>query len=95
MRWLDRINGAGYPAQLDVFVNRYGDTQAKKAVDQLLHSVAANEQLSDPAKLLDVLSTARRNWRQAQKQRQFDANALPSLNPDPCYRKISRFTYHK
>ena len=81
MRWLDRINDARDPAQLDVFISRYGDTQAKKVVDQLLHSVAVNEPLSEPAQLLDVLSTARRNWRQARKQRQLEVNALPTLNP--------------
>ena len=81
MRWLDRINDARDPAQLDVFISRYGDTRTKKAVDQLLHSVAVNEPLADPAQLLDVLSTARRNWRRARKQRQLDVNALPTLNP--------------
>lgn len=95
MRWLDRINDASYPARLDVFISRYGDTRAKVVVDQLLHSVAVGEQLSYPAKLLDVLSTARRNWQQTRKQRQFDANALPTLNPDPSYRQISRFSYDK
>ena len=82
MRWLDRINDARDPAQLGIFISRYGDTRAKEVVDQLLHSATVGEQLSDPAKLLDVLSTARRNWRQARKQRQFDANALPGLNPE-------------
>lgn len=82
MRWLDRINDARYPAQLDVFIDRYGDTQAKKVVNQLLHSVAAGEQLADPAQLLDVLSTARRNWRQTREQQRLDVNVLPTLNPD-------------
>jgi hypothetical protein len=81
MRWLDRINDTREPAQLDVFITRYGDTRAKKVVDQLLHSVAVNDQLADPAQLLEVLSTARRNWRQARKQQQLDVNALPGLNP--------------
>jgi hypothetical protein len=82
MRWLDRINDARYPAQLDVFISRYGDTRTRKVVDQLLHGVAVNEQLADPAKLLDILSTARRNWRQARKQRQFGVKVLPTLNPE-------------
>jgi hypothetical protein len=82
MRWLDQINDARDPAQLDVFVSRYGDTRAKKAVDQLLHSVAVNEQLADPAQLLDVLSTTRRNWRQARKQRLLSFKVLPGLNPE-------------
>ena len=82
MRWLDRINDVSDPAQLDVFVSRYGDTRAKKVVDQLLHSVAVNEQLADPAQLLDVLSTTRRNWRQARKQRLLSFKALPELNPE-------------
>jgi len=82
MRWLDRINDASDPAQLDVFISRYGDTRAKKVVDQLLHSVAVNEQLADPAQLLDVLSTTRRNWRQARKQRLLSFKALPELNPE-------------
>lgn len=82
MRWLDRINDARYPAQLDVFISRYGDTRTRKVVDQLLHGVAVNEQLADPAQLLDVLSTARRNWRQARKQRQFGVKVLPTLNPE-------------
>ena len=82
MRWLDRINDASDPAQLDVFISRYGDTRAKKVVDQLLHSVAVNEQLADPAQLLDVLSTTRRNWRQARKQRLLSFKVLPGLNPE-------------
>jgi len=82
MRWLDRINDVRDPAQLDIFISRYGDARSKEVVDQLLHSVAAGEQLSDPSKLLDVLSSARRNWRQARKQRQFDTNVLPGLNPE-------------
>ena len=82
MRWLDRINDARDPARLDAFINRYSDTRSKEIVDQLLHGMAVDEQLSDPAKLLDVLSTARRNWQQARKQRQFDANVLPGLNPE-------------
>ena len=82
MRWLDRINDASDPAQLDVFISRYGDTRAKKVVDQLLHSVAVNEQLADPAQLLDVLSTTRRNWRQARKQRLSSFKVLPGLNPE-------------
>jgi len=82
MRWLDRINDTSDPAQLDVFISRYGDTRAKKAVDQLLHSVAVSEQLADPAQLLDVLSTARRNWRQTRKQRLSSFKALPRLNPE-------------
>ena len=81
MCWLDQINDVRDPALLDVFISRYGDTRAEKAVDQLLHSVAVNEPLADPAQLLDVLSTARRNWRRARKQRQLDVNALPTLNP--------------
>jgi hypothetical protein len=88
MRWLDRINDVHDPAQLGVFISRYGDSRAKEAVDQLLHSAAVGEQLSDPAKLLDVLSTARRNWRQARKQRQFDANVLPTLNPELALAKV-------
>jgi hypothetical protein len=82
MRWLDRINDESDPAQLDVFTSRYGDTRAKKVVDQLLHSVAVNEQLADPAQLLDVLSTTRRNWRQARKQRLLSFKVLPGLNPE-------------
>jgi len=82
MRWLDQINDASDPAQLDVFISRYGDTRAKKVVDQLLHSVAVNEQLADPAQLLDVLSTTRRNWRQARKQRLLSFKVLPGLNPE-------------
>jgi len=82
MRWLDRINDARDPAQLDVFISRYGDSRSKEVVDQLLHSVAVGEQLPDPEKLLNVLSSARRNWRQARKQRQFDASVLPGLNPE-------------
>jgi len=82
MRWLDRINDVSDPAQLDVFVSRYGDTRAKKVVDQLLHSVAVNEQLAEPAQLLDVLSTARRNWRQTRKQRLSSFKVLPGLNPE-------------
>jgi hypothetical protein len=82
MRWLDRINDASDPAQLDVFISRYGDTRAKKVVDQLLHSVAVNEQLADPAQLLDVLSTTRRNWWQARKQRLLSFKVLPGLNPE-------------
>ena len=81
MCWLDQINDVRDPALLDVFISRYGDTRAEKAVDQLLHSVAVNEPLADPAQLLDVLSTARCNWRRARKQRQLDVNALPTLNP--------------
>ena len=82
MRWLDRINDVRDPAQLDVFISRYGDYRSKEVVDQLLHSVAVGEQLPDPEKLLNVLSSARRNWRQARKQRQFDASVLPGLNPE-------------
>lgn len=81
MRWLDRINDANCPARLDLFIDRYCDTQAKKAVNQLLLSLPVGEQLTDPAQLLDVLSTARRNWRQTRKQRQLNVNILPGLNP--------------
>lgn len=82
MRWLDRINDASDPVQLDVFMSHHGDTRSRKVIDQLLHSVAMNEPLANPAQLLDVLSTARRNWQQARKQRLFDVNVLPGLNPD-------------
>jgi hypothetical protein len=82
MRWLDRINDAKHPAQLDGFIDLYGDTRAKEVIKQLLHSVAAGEQLADPAQLLDVLSTARRNWRKRRKQRQLNVSVLPALNPD-------------
>ena len=81
MRWLDRINNTSDPAQLDDFINRYGDAGAREVVNQLLQCVAVNERLSDPTQLLDVLSAARKNWQQASERRQFSVNALPALNP--------------
>jgi len=82
MRWLDRINDTSSPAQLDGFINHYSDAQAKKVIDQFLRSVAASEKLADPTPLLEVLSTARKNWQQAREQRGPGVNVLPALNPE-------------
>lgn len=80
MRWLDRLNDKGPPAQLQEFLNRYGDAAATAVTEQLMHAVAGKSRLSDPAALIDALKKARKRRRQSGRSAARSQRSLPTLN---------------
>ena len=80
MRWLDCINNAPAPAQLQGFVRRYGDGDAQVVIDQLLDAVATGGRVADPAPLIQVLTAMRMRWRDAARSSSDTAFVLPGLN---------------
>ena len=80
MRWLDRINEGPAPAQLLALVRRYADRDAQVVVDQLLHEVAGDGHLADPAPLIRVLMAMRMRWRDAGRPKTAATFVLPGLN---------------
>ena len=80
MRWLDRIDRAPAPAQLQTFVCRYGDGDAQVVVDRLLDAVASGGRLADPAPLVRVLTAMRMRWHEAGRSQSGAAFVLPDLN---------------
>ena len=82
MRWLDRINHADQPAEMDVFIARYGDEAARKVACRLVESALRNERLAETEQLIAALSAARDRWlsQQSAHQKQKEVS-LPELNP--------------
>jgi hypothetical protein len=48
MRWLDRISESDRPAQLDVFLHRYGDERTREIVGYGLRDLELDRRISDP-----------------------------------------------
>jgi hypothetical protein len=71
MRWLDRINDKTEPARLDLFLQKYGNSQSREAV------LGQND--SDSMAFLSSLTEARKRWQQAQTG-EASEDILPELN---------------
>jgi len=80
MRWLDRVNETGRPAQLQDFLCRYAGADARATVNQLLLSVATDGRLADTAPLLDVVMKARKRWHETCQRKLNAPFELPELN---------------
>jgi hypothetical protein len=71
MRWLDRINDDSQAARLDLFMQKYGDSQTRAAV--------LDRRESDAMVFLSSLAAARKRWQQAQSGGEA-GYLLPDLN---------------
>jgi hypothetical protein len=80
MRWLDRIHEGQRPVQLEAFVRRHADADARVAVNRLLDAVATDGRLADPATLIRVLTAMRTRWRKRGQRGSDAAFVLPDLN---------------
>ena len=80
MRWLDRINEAQAPAQLQAFVSRYSDSNGQVAINRLLNAVATDGRLADPAPLVSVMTVMRMRWLETGRPRPDATFVLPDLN---------------
>jgi hypothetical protein len=81
MRWLDRIHNESRPAQLDRFLDRYGDSEARIAAVDLMQILDADSDRTTTVLRFSVgLRNARKRWLKAQRVKQQVAQALPQLN---------------
>jgi hypothetical protein len=82
LRWLDRMEAGTAPAQLEHFVQRYGDEAVRHKAQQLQRLVATGYQEAwNAAPLLHGITRARQRCLHASR-RQFPHRTLvPPLNP--------------
>jgi hypothetical protein len=79
-QWLDRIDQGPAPARLDLFLARYGDGQARDAVDELYRCLRTGNKYTGWKSLSINLSTARNRWRKTMHRRRSVNRVLPQLN---------------
>jgi hypothetical protein len=80
MQWLDRINETSQPARLDQFLGKYGDAETQAAGFDLMSALATDRDEFDSAAMTSGLRTARKHWRQAQREEVRVSRLLPELN---------------
>jgi len=81
LRWLDRLEAGTAPAQLEPFVQRYGDEAVRHEAQRLERLVATGRQEAwDAAPLLGGMTQARRR-RQAGRRQSPHRTVVPPLNP--------------
>lgn len=69
------------PAQIDSFIQAYGDDTDREVVHRFVQVALRDERLAEPEQLAAVLSAARNNWLSNQaRHAQRKALSLPELN---------------
>jgi hypothetical protein len=82
LRWLDRLEAGTAPAQLEHFVQRYGDEAVRHEAQQLERLVATGRQEAwDAAPLLRGMTQARQRCLQAGRRQSPHHTVVPPLNP--------------
>jgi hypothetical protein len=82
LRWLDQLEAGMAPAQLEHFVQRYGDEAVRHEAQQLERLVATGHQEAwDATPLLRGMTQARQRRLHADRQRSPRHTVVPPLNP--------------
>jgi hypothetical protein len=82
LRWLDRLETGTVPAQLEPFVQRYGDESLRHEAQRLERLVTTGHQEAwDAVPLLRGLAQARQRYLHAGRQRSQRRTVVPPLNP--------------